>query len=76
MNLSTRLLGQLVSSLLELFLIASGDQHPRAFLQKLASGLKSDATAAAGDNRATTLDSQIHPYSPVDACKPTIEYPS
>src|SRR6185312_9653662 len=76
MNLTAGSLGQLISSLFEPFLIASRDQHSHAFFQKLTRSLKSNAAAAAGDNRAAAFDSQIHPYSPVDACKLTIEYPS
>src|SRR4029079_9798708 len=76
MNLAAGSLGQFISSLFEPFLVASRDHPPHACIQKLTRGLKSAAAAAARDDRAAALDSQIHPYSPVDACRPTIEYPS
>ena len=57
--------------------IASGDEHARAFFQKLPRGLVADAAAAAGDDRAAALDSQIHSqFSRLDAFGRSIEYPS
>ena len=54
------LLGELVARLVDLVGGASRDQHAHAFFEKLPRGLVADAAAAAGDDRAASLDPQIH----------------
>ena len=54
------LVRKLVTRLVDLFGGAAGYHHAGPFLKKQPCGLVTDPAAAAGDNRAATLDPQIH----------------
>jgi hypothetical protein len=60
MDLSLRLLRQIVTRRRQLAVIPAANDDLGALLEKLARGFTTYSTAPAGDNGAATLDAKIH----------------
>ncbi|MNC87426.1 hypothetical protein D3C83_31530 [compost metagenome] len=67
MDLSPRRFREVRSRFFQRFRVAPADDDARAFLEELPRRLAPDAAAAAGHQRASSLDAEIHSLLPVFA---------